>query len=674
MKRTSELEQNYNEWVSKNKKILSIYDSDPKTYKKLFTSLLINNQNDTNWINNLSLEECSKINLNLNENYDASIPINELISLNAVEHKNIDDEENEDIYLNMIIEASEVDTFDFLKKIIKKYYLLMQFIKDACYHNNYEKFNDYGNTLKDYIKKMLFPYKELVDSENITFNIYIVNLSDNLNTKVAMNEFDILRDESMIKVLFQTNLDLSNMYIRCANCAWPYVNASEELNIFVEENNKCTKYEVSSKKIKGYLVNISAKSIHDLFIKYREGLFSSNIRYFTKKGKGAKDVNIGIKNTIVNGGEMFFFLNNGITIVTSKIQFSSTDEEKISLDKFSIVNGGQTTVLLGENNINSDFPVPCKILEIDIDISEKLKKTNECKYDENLNYWFSITKDISYALNSQKPVSKKDLITNDSRVLGLKGWINSLYSTNKEKYSFLITKQGEDGFKTDKTNLVKFENYLIIISCFFFQLPGMAKNQKSKLYGDYWLEFSLGKDKESSSFNKFLNSEQLRQICNVKDKIKKIIKRINLSMTKQLEKYTPMQIEQIKLLGHCNNFILSIIGLTWQWTIEPEIQHNGLSKMKFKDFHLKKWHYVGRRIFKENISDDALEHFIKWICEFIYSSYKQYLKDSPIDVVTGYRNFTISDDYYFEYVAKKILNINKKEWLSKFADILEDEY
>jgi len=671
--KNNELEQICNDWISKNKSLLSEYSNEQKNLKRLFLTFLLNYQTDANWLNNPDYDEYLKLDIDLPNSSNISdnlIPTNELISLNIIRQTTSDDNdegENENIYINMIVDATNIETYDSLKQITRKYYKLQSYIQDMICYKNFGNLKQYGEDFISFINKKISSFDETINETSINFNVFIVHINEDIKSNL-INEIQMDEETSTIKVYHYNDKQLVDIYKRCVNCAWPYVNSREELNIMFDNGNKYTEYIVPNEdNLTGYLVNISAKSIHDLYIRYKEGLFSSNIRYFTKKGKGSKDVNDGIKKSIEDGGEMFFFFNNGITIVTSKLQFTGKSISKIILDKFSIVNGGQTTYLLGRTNFDKDFPIPCKILEVGIDISENLKNKNESQYTKNLNKWFSLTKDISYALNSQKAVSKKDLITNDSRVLQLKDWINKKYYLNKATHSFLITKQGEDGFIIDKTNLVKFENYLAIIFCFFFQKPGFAKNKKSKFYDIGWLEKAIGKKDDSLSFNQFLDSEQLCQVYNAKDKINKNIKKIVLVMNKNINEYNAKQIEQNRLLAHCNNFIMSIIGLTWQWSILPDIQNY----KTLDSFHNKKWKYRNTKIFKDDISSIMWTNFINWIKVFIYNSYTQWKSSKTSGEATDYRNFTINDDAYWEYLVEKILTTKQEEWFSKFIDILE---
>jgi hypothetical protein len=47
-----------------------------------------------------------------------------------------------------------------------------------------------------------------------------------------------------------------------------------------------------------------------------------------------------------------------------------------------------------------------------------------------------------------------------------------------------LTKNGEEGFYMEKSNMVKIEKYFQLLSAFFIQQPGFAKNQKAKFYNE----------------------------------------------------------------------------------------------------------------------------------------------------------------------------------------------
>lgn len=144
-------------------------------------------------------------------------------------------------------------------------------------------------------------------------------------------------------------------------------------------------------------------------------LFKKNVRQSLGLSNA---VNKGIKQTIYNDAEEFFFFHNGITAICTNMEIHN---DELSLQGLSIVNG-------------------CQSLNTILSCSEKVKA------QENSYVMFRFYEipernradKISVSTNSQSAVKPRDLRSNDKRVLGLK-------KTFEQKYSagYMLTKRGE---------------------------------------------------------------------------------------------------------------------------------------------------------------------------------------------------------------------------------------
>ena len=106
----------------------------------------------------------------------------------------------------------------------------------------------------------------------------------------------------------------------------------------------------------------------------------------------------------------------------------AVDGNKIKLYNFSIINGCQTTTLIGEYsgvNEGDDFYLPCKIV-----------KSNKNKIDDE---FYSTISKIAEASNSQKPISDRDLKSNRDELKNLKRLL-----LKEEPKVHLIIKRGEE--------------------------------------------------------------------------------------------------------------------------------------------------------------------------------------------------------------------------------------
>jgi hypothetical protein len=110
-----------------------------------------------------------------------------------------------------------------------------------------------------------------------------------------------------------------------------------------------TNWGLISDPYKAYYGMISAKEICDWWINYNTRLFEKNIRQVL----GKTDVNDEIKKTLQETPELFWYYNNGITLIADRIEKSavgggSRDIGSFKLTKIAIVNGAQTVSSIGK--------------------------------------------------------------------------------------------------------------------------------------------------------------------------------------------------------------------------------------------------------------------------------------------------------------------------------------
>ena len=214
----------------------------------------------------------------------------------------------------------------------------------------------------------------------------------------------------------------------------------------------------------GLLVNISALSVRKLYDKYKDqGLFEQNFRYFVRNKKIDDQINSSLKSK----RDKFWFLNNGIIIGCKDFR---QDGDNIKLEDFSIVNGCQTTTILGSYkgpNEDLDFPIPCKIVKPD--------KSGE-------DYFNIFISEIAEASNSQKPISDRDLKSNQPEQRKLQRELKQ-----SEPKIYLEIKRGEGILrKRNLENWQKIKNDTLgqLILGVLLQQPGTARSAKKKIFSD----------------------------------------------------------------------------------------------------------------------------------------------------------------------------------------------
>ena len=207
----------------------------------------------------------------------------------------------------------------------------------------------------------------------------------------------------------------------------------------------------------GAVVNISAVDLKRLYSCYASyGLFNRNLRFYIRQ----KKVDEGINRSLKTNREQFWFLNNGIIIGCEDFEFDGTE---IKLKKFSIINGAQTTTLIGESQYverNTDFSVVCKLI----------KYTSDKFIDE-----------VAEASNSQKPINDRDLIANRYEQKHLKEELLSYSPPIFVEIKRGEKKPGKSKFK-EPWQRVKNEDIGQLILSIILQRPATARSNKKSMF------------------------------------------------------------------------------------------------------------------------------------------------------------------------------------------------
>lgn len=230
----------------------------------------------------------------------------------------------------------------------------------------------------------------------------------------------------------------------------------DELDL--DKANNCLKYINPNSQNESVMVNISALSLQTLYQKRQNSLLGMNLRYYVRQNT----VDDGIKKTIENSPELFWYKNNGIVIICNKFKLDGT---KLKLWNFSIINGGQTTNRIGRIDILKDFYITCKVV--------RMEGSEQAKQDQ-----FAL--DIAAASNAQKPIRKVDLEANTPEQLRLKERLK-----NKKWNIHYLTKKGEpkpkgvEPYQVAKIDLVGKLSLAAVM-----QMPGSARSNHKKMYED----------------------------------------------------------------------------------------------------------------------------------------------------------------------------------------------
>lgn len=391
---------------------------------------------------------------------------------------------------------------------------------------------------------------------------------------------------------------------------------------------------------KSFLCFISANSLKENYFLYStHGLFASNLRYYIKSAK----IDSQITNTIETEPENFCYYNNGIIVTCDDYKIKNN---KISLENFSIVNGGQTTNLVGRTSFNSDFAIMCKVIKN--------------KYDDVGNKVDFLAK-VAEASNTQKPIKAKDLIANRKEQRMLKIQFN-------ESNIFLQVKRGEkinkDVYKEPWQNATN-DNVAQMLSSLVYQMPGSAKNAKSKLLENDRTYNKLFVPVYNSSI--FVSLQHIKVAYN--------------NWVKKLKKKEPFGSVKLGLAKNSDLLILGVIGLLYKMEVNSDLlvsltsipdnelgSDNESLKFLIGQNDIGELNLLNQNLIL-NIGKSTLFDLFDRIFEAIiipaYERFKRYYPNY------SYSNFVKSDMYYINYVVYAVIAYKKKDKKKDFVQFFD---
>jgi len=367
---------------------------------------------------------------------------------------------------------------------------------------------------------------------------------------------------------------------------------------------------------KSLITSISAQSLSDLYSRYgATGLFAMNLRYYVKSTK----IDDFITDTIRKQGDKFWYYNNGIIIVCDDYAINGNE---ITLTKFSIVNGGQTTKLVGSTDFDIDFHIPCKIIK------------NNFPTDEGKLEFIA---GVAEASNTQKPIKAKDLIANrvEQRKLKLQ---------MKDAGVFVQIKRGDRPNKlvypnpwqnTSNDEIAQF------LYSFFYQKPGAARNNKSKMLSD--------EKTYTLIFGREYSSDVILDLLYIKSFYSDYVKKIQKQGTTDEHK--------IGILKNSMFFMVAIIGLVSKFYFNEELSfavaedRGNMERLRF----LISQRDIDHKIFKNKeayLKSELYLLFDSLYGLYLAPAYMQYKQDKAYNV---YSNFTKVDVNYLSIVVSQIL-------------------
>lgn len=383
-----------------------------------------------------------------------------------------------------------------------------------------------------------------------------------------------------------------------------------------KEGNYLTYGEESS-----IITNITATSLKENYIKYgKAGLFAMNLRFYIAN----KKVDEGLENSIRNKGENFWYYNNGIIIVCDDF---TVDGTKVKLQNFSIVNGGQTTRMIGEIPFEKNFSISCKIIR------------NKFLNDSEKNIKF--VSEIAEASNTQKPINSADLIANrfEQRYLKEKFAENNVFMQVKRGDTAMVNLKENYPEPWQKTKSDEFGQLIYATVC---QKPGTARNSKDKIFSD------------KNKYNAVFGNPARYDVAFLKDLLylKTYYKKWASSVAKRIDS------DEVKkgLVKNGYFFFSAAVVLMSKFAFSKRL----VNELKTSGINTEKGNYLisqmtyHHRLF--NDSFDALQNRIFALFELIYDKYigREFSKLKELKPDLVYSNFTKVDKNYTLYIASVI--------------------
>lgn len=441
--------------------------------------------------------------------------------------------------------------------------------------------------------------------DNVELNIFVnaSKIPDNKINGVLENISTKYLNDENIKIYFKDDIEERMTY----NISKQKLIREDRL--CMDSANNYLKYK-NQKGFEGIMVNISSQSLLMLYNKYKnDGLFDINIRKYIKN----KQVDDGIKKTLYKEPENFWFYNNGIIIACDNFNI---DGNIIKLENFSIVNGGQTTSIIGENlSGDVDFSIPCKVIS--------KEEADPLFYNK-----------IAETTNSQKPIKARDLKSNAPEMIRLKNLIERNFDISFE------IKRGE-GHKPKVKYKISNEKFGQIVLAFKFIKPGMARNNKKNIFENN--SIYNGIFKQNYTQNEGL--EYIEDLIQLDDVVRKELIFIQENFDRQSDK---------NIAKFAHYFILSFFGIIYREVFDIDKSYN-ISSDKF---NIEENYSEYRSFMKKNRKDNFINDLNKKIDFLVAQLAKVYEEEYKKGNTTSETNFFKSDEKF------------KKEFLS----ILENEF
>jgi hypothetical protein len=246
---------------------------------------------------------------------------------------------------------------------------------------------------------------------------------------------------------------------------------NRDIRILYDTNNpSLIKYH--SKGLKGIICSTLASEIAQIVNEDVSGfIFDLNIRKYLGNLGG---VNRDIINTCTNNNtsNLFWFLNNGITIVCDKVDpVTDPDDPKVKIENMQIVNGCQTatslSIALKEGHLQPDARILLRIYE-----------TND----------FELVDKIVLTTNNQNKITGRNLRANEKNQIDLENGFK-LY-----EYCLERKPRQYENISVVKDKIIPNEDVAVAYLAIVLKKPSDSRSRKYKVWSEYYSKIFSGSD------------------------------------------------------------------------------------------------------------------------------------------------------------------------------------
>lgn len=235
----------------------------------------------------------------------------------------------------------------------------------------------------------------------------------------------------------------------------------------VYDRNKPSYIRYSAHGMTGIICTVKGSEIARLVGGDREkAIFDLNLRRYYGIQKGRVNPSIAATSSNRNESHMFWFFNNGITIVCDRCEVvDDPDRAHLKLTNMQIVNGCQTSMTLAAIAQRGS-------LQDDVEVLAKVFETTDDKF---------VSK-VVLTTNNQNAISSRDLKANDQVQEDYQLAFVKLYGLRYERKPREFKGLSREESRTVVSNEKVAQAYLAIVK----KKPTIARTQKYRIWEDEW--------------------------------------------------------------------------------------------------------------------------------------------------------------------------------------------